>query len=109
MLRNKSNTHIEEEKSIKKFNYNSKNFVYSSSKQNERTELANYIYTNLVPNNNLSKQIEFSKIISDINSGNCVLFVDTLNIAFDIDAKGFKQRKLDALLLGRKVELRRKN
>ena len=95
MLRNKSNTHIEEEKSIKKFNYNSKNFVYSSSKQNERTELANYIYTNLVPNNNLSKQIEFSKIISDINSGNCVLFVDTLNIAFDIDAKGFKQRNID--------------
>ena len=95
MLRNKSNTHIEEEKSIKKFNYNSKNIVYSSSKQNERTELANYIYTNLVPNNNLSKQIEFSKIISDINSGNCVLFVDTLNIAFDIDAKGFKQRNID--------------
>lgn len=27
-----------------------------------------------------------------INSGNCALFVDTLDTAFDIDVKGFKQR-----------------
>ena len=30
-----------------------------------------------------------------INSGNCVLFVDTLNLAFDIEVKGFKQRSVD--------------
>lgn len=66
-----------------------------SSQKNKINELANYIYTNLVPNNNLSKQTKFEKIISDINSGNCVLFVDTLNIVFDIDAKGFKQRSID--------------
>ena len=95
MLRNKSNTYIEEEKSIKKCNYNFKKNVSHTSKKNIKAELSNYIYTNLIPNNNLSKQIEFSKIISDINSGNCVLFVDTLNIAFDIDAKGFKQRNID--------------
>lgn len=95
MLRNKSNTYIEEEKSIKKYNYNSKKNVSHSSKINAKSDLSNYIYTNLIPNNNLSKQIEFSKIIADINSGNCVLFVDTLNTAFDIDAKGFKQRNID--------------
>ena len=95
MLRNKSNTYIEEEKSIKKCNYNFKKNVSHTSKKNIKAELSNYIYTNLIPNNNLSKQIDFSKIISDINSGNCVLFVDTLNIAFDIDAKGFKQRNID--------------
>ena len=27
--------------------------------------------------------------------GNCGLFVDTLNIAFNIDVKGFKQRSVD--------------
>ena len=66
-----------------------------SSEKNKLKALANYIYTNLLPDNNLSKQTKFEKIISDINSGNCVLFVDTLNIAFDIDAKGFKQRSID--------------
>ena len=66
-----------------------------SSEKNKLKNLADYIYTNLVPDNNLSKQTKFEKIISDINSGNCVLFIDTLNIAFDIDAKGFKQRSID--------------
>ena len=28
--------------------------------------------------------------------GNCALFVDTLNIAFDIEIKGFKQRSVDS-------------
>ena len=27
--------------------------------------------------------------------GNCILFVDTLNLAFDIEVKGFKQRSID--------------
>ena len=66
-----------------------------SSEKNKLKALANYIYTNLLPDNNLSKQTKFEKIISDINSGNCVLFVDSLNVAFDIDAKGFKQRSID--------------
>lgn len=95
MLRNKSNTYIKEETSFVKYNYNSKKNVSHTSNKNTKSNLSNYIYTNLIPNNNLSKQTEFSKIISDINSGNCVLFVDTLNIAFDIDAKGFKQRNID--------------
>ena len=95
MLRSKSNTYIEEEKSIKKYNYHSKKNVSHTSNKNAKSNLSNYIYTNLIPNNNLSKQIEFNQIISDINSGNCILFVDTLNIAFDIDAKGFKQRNID--------------
>lgn len=95
MLRNKNNTYIKEEKSIKKYNNNSKKNDSHTSNINVKVDLSNYIYTNLIPNNNLSKQTEFSKIISDINSGNCVLFVDTLNIAFDIDAKGFKQRNID--------------
>lgn len=88
MLKNKSNTYnIIKTKSI--------TMHTPSSQKNKITELANYIYNHLVPNNNLSKQTEFEKIITDINSGNCILFVDTLNIAFDIDAKGFRQRSID--------------
>ena len=83
MLRNKNNT------------YNSQISVQSNTNKKNPTKVANYIYNRLIPHNNLSMQIDFEKIISDINSGNCVLFVDTLNIAFDIDAKGFKQRSID--------------
>lgn len=93
MLRNKSNTYNEINSNN---NHNSKILISPAPKKTKQPpKLADYIYNNLVPNNNLSKQINYSKIISDINSGNCVLFVDTLNIAFDIDAKGFKQRNID--------------
>ena len=44
--------------------------------------------------NSISKETEFSKIISDVNSGNCALFIDTLSIAFSIDVKGFKARSV---------------
>ena len=88
MLKNKSNTYkVIQPKPV--------TMHTPSSQKNKIAELANYIYNHLVPNNNLSKQTEFEKIITDINSGNCVLFIDTLNIAFDIDAKGFRQRSID--------------
>ena len=85
MLRNQNNTYTETDspknpKIIRKI---------------KKSDLSNYIYNNLIPNNNLSFETEFSKIISDINAGNCVLFVDSLNVAFDIDGKGFKQRSVD--------------
>lgn len=38
---------------------------------------------------------EFSEVADAVNSGNCLLFVDTLNIAFNIDVKGFKQRGVE--------------
>ena len=86
MMRNHNNTHIK-----KTTNSNTKNHLSI----NRNKKFANYIYNRLIPNNNLSQETEFENIISDINSGNCVLFVDTLNIAFDIDAKGFKQRSIE--------------
>lgn len=58
-------------------------------------DLTNYIYNNLIPQNSVSQQTEFSELFSGINSGNCALFVDTINVAFDIDVKGFKQRSVD--------------
>ena len=54
--------------------------------------LANYIESCLIPENSIKQQTKFSEVFNGVNSGNCALFVDTLNIAFDIDVKGFKQR-----------------
>lgn len=90
MLRNDSNTfdgNLKQETnppqpieniSIKKFN------------------LESYIYSNLMPQNSLEKITSFKDTFSGVNSGNCILFVDTINVAFDIDVKGFKQRSVEA-------------
>lgn len=65
------------------------------AKKIKNIDLINYIYLNLIPQNSVTQQTDFSEIISGVNSGNCALFVDTLDIAFDIDVKGFKQRSID--------------
>lgn len=61
----------------------------------KKFNLLDYIYNNLMPQNSVQKLTEFNEIISGINSGNCALFVDTLDTAFDIDVKGFKQRNVE--------------
>lgn len=57
--------------------------------------LVDYIYDSLIPQNAVKKYSDFESIISDVNSGNCVLFVDTIDTAFSLDVKGFKQRSID--------------
>jgi len=61
----------------------------------KKFNILDYISTCLLPQNNLSQDTTFDEIISGINSGNCALFVDTINVAFNIDVKGFKQRNVD--------------
>lgn len=61
----------------------------------KKFNLADYIYNNLIPQNSVKKVNEFDKIISAINSGDCALFIDTLDTTFDIDVKGFKQRGVE--------------
>lgn len=61
----------------------------------KKFDLADYIESCLIPQNSIKKSNSFEDIFSGVNSGNCALFVDTLNIAFDIDIKGFKQRSID--------------
>ena len=63
-------------------------------KKVKKFDLANYIESCLVPQNSVVQYDTFSKIFSGVNSGNCALFVDTIEIAFDIDVKGFKQRSI---------------
>lgn len=88
MIRNKSNIfdgEITEEESNNKF----------VVKKVKDFDLIDYIFSTLMPQNNLKKSTELSEIISGVNSGNCALFVDTINTAFDIDVKGFQQRNID--------------
>ena len=92
MLRNKANTYNGNE-----------NKVFTEAVTNNITirkikkfDLSNYIYSSLIPENSVKKCLTFKEIISGVNSGNCALFIDTINLAFDIDVKGFKQRNVDS-------------
>ena len=62
----------------------------------KKFDVSEYLYNCLMPQNSVKKFEKFENIFSGVNSGNCALFVDTLNIAFDIEVKGFKQRNIDA-------------
>lgn len=62
----------------------------------KKFNLVDYIYNSLVPQNAVKKKTSFNDILADINIGNCLLFIDTIDIAFSIDAKGFKQRSVDS-------------
>ena len=64
-------------------------------KKVKKFNLANYLMNSLIPQNSVKQVSTFEEAISGINSGNCALFVDTINIAFDIELKGFKQRSVD--------------
>ena len=60
----------------------------------KKFDIKEYILNSLLPQNNVKTKKEFKEIFSGINSGTCVLFVDTLDIAFEIDVKGFKTRSV---------------
>lgn len=68
-----------------------------SSDQNKVTivkpfDLQSYITDSLVPQNDVSTSEEFSDIFSQVNSGVSALFIDSISVAFLIDAKGFEKR-----------------
>ena len=90
MLKNASNTSNSSSKTIIK--ENGKTII----RKKKKYDLSNYILNSLMPQNAVKKVQNFDSIISSINSGNCALFVDTLNICFNIDVKGFKQRSIDS-------------
>lgn len=85
MLRNISNMHESNSISNKK---------HVSIRKIQRFSLENYIYKSLLPQNAIKKRNEFKDLVSDINSGNCILFVDTLNVALSLETKGFKSRSI---------------
>lgn len=62
----------------------------------KKVDIEEYISNCLLPQNNIKKETEFDSIVSGVNSGDCALFIDTLDSAFAIEVKGFKQRNVDA-------------
>ena len=89
MLRNKANTY--KTQSLKTINKDKRVII-----QRDSNNLAIEIENSLLPQNSLVKETEFNNIFSAINMGNCVLFVDTLDTAFNLDVKGFKQRSVSS-------------
>lgn len=65
-------------------------------KKIKKFDIAEYLFNCLMPQNSVKKADTFEKIFSGVNSGNCALFIDSLNIAFDIEVKGFKQRSINS-------------
>lgn len=86
MLRNSSNTHENEENDIR-------NSIIITQ-DNNNFNLEKYIFSSLMPQNSVKEIKSFNEIYSEINSGNCALFIDTLNSVFSIDSKGYKQRSI---------------
>lgn len=91
IMRNKNNLFNDEQNRVI-INQNSNKLTIKKIK---KFNLAEYIQDCLIPQNSIKEQSSFSDIFSGVNSGNCALFVDTINVAFDIDVKGFKQRSID--------------
>lgn len=90
MLKNTANTYQNPENEVVREAV-SNNIVVRKVK---KFDLASYILNHLVPQNNVKQVDTFDDVASGVNAGNCALFVDTLNIVFDIDVKGFKQRSV---------------
>ena len=63
---------------------------------NIKMNLSTYIDNCLIPQNSVKKVQNFSDVFSGINMGDCLIFVDTLNIAFNIDVKKYNQRGIDS-------------
>ena len=77
------------------------NQVISEAKANNITvrkvkkfDMKEYILNSLLPQNNVKIKSKFEDVFNGVNSGNCALFIDTLNIAFDIDIKGYSTRSV---------------
>ena len=56
--------------------------------------LQEYVDNCLLPQNSVNKAKDFQDVFSGINMGDCLLFIDTLDIAFDIDVKSYTQRSI---------------
>lgn len=81
---------------------NSSEEVVSSAVTNNITvkkvrkfNLVDYIYSCLIPHNDVKKLNNFEDVITDVNSGDCALFIDTIDTCFLCDVKGFEKRNIN--------------
>ena len=91
MLRNSANTYeLDEDRIISEAKTNN-----ITIRKVKKFDIKDYILEKLIPENNVKAVSSFDEIINDVNSGNCALFIDTIDIVFDIDVKGFEKRVID--------------
>lgn len=64
--------------------------------KSKKIDLATHIYNNLVPQNDIEKVDSLDDLISAVNIGDCALLVDTLNVGFVVDVKGYKSREISS-------------
>jgi len=76
--------------STKKITKSNSNQIKKIPKQN----LENYLYNNLIPQNSIKKINKFSQILQEVNSGSCAVFVESLEISYIVDVKGFESRSV---------------
>ena len=88
MLRNDANTYQEDQVISQAITNN------ISVRKVKKFNITDYILDSLLPQNDVEKVNSFDTISDDVVSGNCVLFVDTLDYAFDISTKKFETRSI---------------
>lgn len=62
----------------------------------KKFDIVDYISSCLLPQNTVKQNRKFDDVAEGLNAGNCALFIDTVDIAFDIEVKGFEKRGLDS-------------
>ena len=92
MLKNQSNSFDGEQKRVIS-EIKSANVTIRKVK---KFDITDYLINSLMPQNSVKTEKYFEDVFSGVNSGNCALFIDTLETAFNIEVKGFKQRSIDA-------------
>ena len=64
-------------------------------KKTPKLSLEDFLYSKLIPQNSIRKEKDFESVISLVNLGNCALFIDSLDVSFLIDVKGYQSRNID--------------
>ena len=90
MLKNKSNTSTAPEEVVSSAVANN-----ITVKKVRKFDLVDYIYSCLIPHNDLKKIKAFEDVITAVNAGNCALFIDTIDTCFVCDVKGYEKRSID--------------
>ena len=89
MLKNRANTYDSPENIVSTAISNN-----ISVKRVKKFDLTDYIYTTLMPQNDVKKVTSFEDVFQEVNFGSCALFVDTLNVVFVSDIKKFDKRSI---------------
>ncbi len=90
MLKSKANTNTAPEDIVSSAVANN-----ITVKKVKKFDLVDYIYSCLIPHNDVQKFNNFEDVISAVNSGDCALFIDTIDTCFLCDVKGFETRSIE--------------